>query len=103
MKGCFGPIDAMGCQTAIASTIVKGGGDYPLAVKGNQPTLHIRASGAGRVTNASLDGRNRQYREKMVVSMGASTMYCQPVHWQQFPEWKNAERLASRYPIALKI
>jgi len=33
-------IDAMGCQKAIAETIVAGGGDYILAVKDNQPTLH---------------------------------------------------------------
>ena len=33
-------IDAMGCQKAIAETIVEGGGDYLLAVKDNQPTLH---------------------------------------------------------------
>ena len=33
-------IDAMGCQTEIAKTIVGGGGDYLLAVKENQPTLH---------------------------------------------------------------
>lgn len=32
--------DAMGCQKAIAETIVAGGGDYILAVKENQPTLH---------------------------------------------------------------
>jgi predicted transposase YbfD/YdcC len=32
--------DAMGCQTDIAETIVEGGGDYILAVKDNQPTLH---------------------------------------------------------------
>jgi len=32
-------IDAMGCQTAIASTIIAGGGDYVIAVKDNQPTL----------------------------------------------------------------
>jgi len=32
--------DAMGCQKAIAETIVNGGGDYILAVKDNQPTLH---------------------------------------------------------------
>ncbi len=30
-------IDAMGCQTEIASMIVEGGGDYVLAVKLNQP------------------------------------------------------------------
>ena len=32
-------IDAIGCQTEIARKIVEGGGDYILAVKGNQPTL----------------------------------------------------------------
>jgi hypothetical protein len=30
----------MGCQTEIAKTIIEGGGDYLLAVKDNQPTLH---------------------------------------------------------------
>ena len=33
-------IDAMGCQKAIAETIVEGGGDYILAVTDHQPTLH---------------------------------------------------------------
>src|SRR5215475_4949593 len=33
-------IDAMGCQTELAQAIVEGGGEYVLAVKGNQPTLH---------------------------------------------------------------
>ncbi len=33
-------IDAMGCQKAIAQQIVDGGGDYVLAIKDNQPTLH---------------------------------------------------------------
>ena len=33
-------IDAMGCQSAIAKQIVEGGGDYILALKGNQETLH---------------------------------------------------------------
>lgn len=33
-------LDAMGCQTTIARDIVEAGGDYVLAVKGNQPTLH---------------------------------------------------------------
>lgn len=32
-------IDAMGCQTEIAKTIVDGKGDYLIAVKDNQPTL----------------------------------------------------------------
>ncbi len=33
-------IDAMGCQKEIARKIITGGGDYVLAVKGNQPILH---------------------------------------------------------------
>jgi predicted transposase YbfD/YdcC len=31
--------DALGCQKEVAQTIVEGGGDYLVAVKGNQPTL----------------------------------------------------------------
>lgn len=33
-------LDAMGCQATIARDIVAAEGDYVLAVKGNQPTLH---------------------------------------------------------------
>jgi predicted transposase YbfD/YdcC len=40
LSGCLVTIDAMGCQTEIAEKIVAEGGDYVLAVKGNQPTLH---------------------------------------------------------------
>ena len=32
--------DALGCQRAIAQTIIEGGGEYVFAVKANQPTLH---------------------------------------------------------------
>lgn len=39
-------IDAMGCQTELAEAIVEGGGDYVLAVKGNQPTLHAALQAA---------------------------------------------------------
>lgn len=40
MKGAIVSIDAMGCQKDIAKAIVDGGGDYVLAVKDNQPSLH---------------------------------------------------------------
>lgn len=39
IKGCIVTIDAMGCQTEIAKKIVDRGGDFVLAVKGNQPSL----------------------------------------------------------------
>jgi predicted transposase YbfD/YdcC len=40
IKGCIVTIDAMGCQRGIAEQIIEQGGDYILALKGNQGTLH---------------------------------------------------------------
>jgi predicted transposase YbfD/YdcC len=40
IKDCIVTIDAMGCQTDIAQAIVEQEGDYVLALKGNQGTLH---------------------------------------------------------------
>ena len=40
LDGCTVTIDAMGCQTEIADQIVQRGGNYVLALKGNQPTLY---------------------------------------------------------------
>lgn len=39
IKGCVVTIDAMGCQKDIAGDIIEMGGDYVLAVKGNQGNL----------------------------------------------------------------
>ena len=40
IRGAIITIDAMGAQTAIAETIIDGGADFVLALKGNQGTLH---------------------------------------------------------------
>ena len=40
IHGAIFTIDAMGTQTAIAEKIIDDGGDYVLALKGNQGTLH---------------------------------------------------------------
>ena len=40
IKGCIVTIDAMGCQKEIAKQIVTQGGDYVLALKGNQGGLY---------------------------------------------------------------
>jgi len=40
LRGALVSIDAIGCQREIARQIVEAGGDYLLAVKENQPTLH---------------------------------------------------------------
>lgn len=40
LPGTVITLDAMGCQREVAETIVAGGGDYVLALKGNQTQLH---------------------------------------------------------------
>lgn len=40
LRGALVSIDAMGCQTDIASALIKQGADYLLAVKGNQGKLY---------------------------------------------------------------
>jgi predicted transposase YbfD/YdcC len=39
LRGALVTLDAMGCQTAIATTIIDKGGDYLLAIKNNQGNL----------------------------------------------------------------
>ena len=48
VRGCTISIDAMGCQKDIAAKIIQGRGDYILAVKENQPSLHLDALLMGR-------------------------------------------------------
>jgi len=55
LKGCIVTIDAMGCQTKIAEQIVDAGGDYVLALKGNQGTL------ADEVEEAFIDADATDY------------------------------------------
>ena len=57
LEGCLVTIDAMGCQTAIAEQIVAQGGQYVLALKGNQGTL------AAEVEEAFIDADARDYAE----------------------------------------
>jgi predicted transposase YbfD/YdcC len=40
LTGCIVTIDAMGCQTQIATAITEAGADYVLALKGNHLTMH---------------------------------------------------------------
>ena len=52
-------IDAMGCQKGIAEIIVEQEGDYVLAVKDNQPTLHAEIQAAFETT-ASTPPKHRE-------------------------------------------
>jgi predicted transposase YbfD/YdcC len=53
--------DAMGCQKEIARIIVDGKGDYVLAVKDNQPTLHAEAQAAFATTASEPTSGHRVY------------------------------------------
>jgi predicted transposase YbfD/YdcC len=55
LTGCLVTIDAMGCQTKIAEKIVERGGDYVLALKGNQGVL------AAAVEEAFIDADAKDY------------------------------------------
>jgi predicted transposase YbfD/YdcC len=61
IEGAVVSIDAMGCQKEIARTIIEEKGDYILALKGNQETLHEEVTWwldeaiAGRLREARLD------------------------------------------------
>ena len=59
LTGAIVSIDAMGCQRAIASKIVRGGGDYVLQVKKNQKSLHAA------IESAFEDADNNRRRYKM--------------------------------------
>jgi predicted transposase YbfD/YdcC len=54
-------IDAAGCQKEIAAQIVAGGGDYVLAVKDNQPTLHTEVREALATALETEDPRLRRH------------------------------------------
>jgi len=52
VRGCTVTIDAMGCQTELARDIVTRGGDYVLALKGNQEGLHSAVQDAFALAEA---------------------------------------------------
>jgi predicted transposase YbfD/YdcC len=54
-------IDAMGCQKEIAAAVVEQGGDYVLAVKDNQPTLHAAIQAAFATALEDDDSACRSY------------------------------------------
>lgn len=89
IKGCLVSIDAMGCQTKIAKTIVQQEGDYLLAVKGNQPKLLqavkqilsplVKADGVSSNVGIEQGHGRTEIREYHTLAAGQLT--------EQFPEW----------------
>jgi predicted transposase YbfD/YdcC len=67
VTGAVVTIDAIGCQKEIAAKIRERGGDYVLAVKQNQPTLHERIT---RAITAALEEDEVKCDEHETVESG---------------------------------
>jgi predicted transposase YbfD/YdcC len=96
LAGCIVTIDAMGCQRAIARQIVEQGGDYVLALKGNQGTLAAdvalmftegRATGFAGIahdmhTTTEKDHGRLEIRRHWTIQDPAYIAYLNPTgHW----------------------
>jgi predicted transposase YbfD/YdcC len=95
LKGAIVTIDAMGCQKEIAARIVKGGGDYVLAVKDNQPKLHAALQEyflrLHETEFADGDCRRHETRDKAHGRCEERYYYQSPVPeelGELAPEWK---------------
>ena len=62
LSGATVTIDAIGCQTEIARQIVEAEGDYVLAVKQNQPTLHHKVQTL--LNEAIIDGFDGMHNDR---------------------------------------
>jgi len=92
LEGCIVTIDAMGCQTEVARTIRDEGGDYVLALKGNQGRLHgdvealfaeaLAAPGGGLAhdTHRAVDGGHGriEIRQAWVITDAATLRSLDP-------------------------
>jgi predicted transposase YbfD/YdcC len=67
LKGAIITIDAIGTQKAIAAQIIEGGGDYVLALKGNQETLHQAIIAH---IDEQLEGDLAAAREQVTIEKG---------------------------------
>jgi len=99
LKGCIVSVDALNCQREIAQKIVDQGGDYVLALKGNQGTLHddvIRyfddPAQQDHHGQARCRGRSRPHRNphghgqrRHKVATRRSSMARPDRHWQGGP------------------
>jgi predicted transposase YbfD/YdcC len=66
LHGALVTIDAIGCQKEIAGQIVSGGGDYVLAVKGNQPRL---LQDIQEAVGAALDGTYASHQSATITTV----------------------------------
>jgi predicted transposase YbfD/YdcC len=88
LKGCTVTVDALNCQRDIAQQIVDQGGDYVLALKGNQGTLHAdvkeflddpQLETATTTTDKTVDGDHGRIETRTAV-VSADIAWLQKQH-----------------------
>lgn len=90
IKGCLISIDAIACQTKIAKEIIDNGGDYLLAVKGNQKSL------SNSVIKALADELGKELNsEQLAIEQGHGRLEARSYHVvdaevvsKAHPEWQ---------------
>ena len=97
IKGAIITIDAMGTQKAIAAQIIEGEGDYVLALKGNQETLHQAII---EHIDEQLEGDLAQSHEHVTIEKGhgreETRTYLQlpaPEGLPGFAQWKGLKSI----------
>jgi len=94
VRGAIVTIDAMGCQKAIAEKIINKGGDYLLALKGNQSSLHEEVrlhfeqptpTTLTRMTHAETVDKGHGRIEVRQCRLSTDIDWLKERH----PEWKN--------------
>jgi predicted transposase YbfD/YdcC len=97
INGAIITIDAMGAQKAIAAEIIDGGGDYVLALKGNQEALHQAAIAH---IDEQLEGDLAQAQEHVTDEKGHGRqerrIYLQlpaPESLPGFAQWKGLKSI----------
>lgn len=98
VKGNTITIDAVGCQKAIAQEIVDLGGDYVLALKGNQSTLHEAVRLFLEQANPSSTVLSDEWEESDAGHGRVETRRCvvsDQIDWlEQKPQWAGLRTVA---------
>jgi len=88
LEGCIVTIDAMGAQTRIAKQIIDQGGDYILALKGNQGLLHEQAAWFfAQLEQGALDVEPDWVEIQERGHGREETRMCLSIDPHQFPQW----------------
>jgi predicted transposase YbfD/YdcC len=100
VRGAIVTIDAMGCQKAIAEKIIEKGGDYLLALKGNQSSLHndVRLhfeqpapASLARMTSAETIDKGHGRIEVRQCRLSTDINWLRERH----PEWQNLSSIVA--------